>query len=171
MCCFSWILLGFASATFHATQSLWGELLDEGAMILGSWSTCISLHGLHRCTSGVFGFHFYMIYTLLVTVGVSVYIITGCFFIFELTFILSIATSVIIVATRPSRQVFACSESRIFLLQRLCRTQNLIGGISASNATKLGACSALIGNAIWYVDRVCVLNEWDPPLSYDYSLE
>lgn len=140
-------------------------------MVLASWSTCISLRGMYPSTKGFPGVCFYMVYTAGVFIGMSAYLSRGSFPIFEITFILSILTSVILVAINQKHKVGQRTINSLSAFRDAEIAPRGIDTMSASNSALLGAILSLLGYTIWHVDRICVHNAWEPPLTYEYSLQ
>lgn len=169
----SWIILAIGSASFHATQSLWGELLDEIGMMMASYSTCLLLNDMHNLTSGYKACIFYAIYMVLLIAVTGLYIYIENHVFFSTCFILSISVSVVLLCSRfrnegPISYPFewAVSESAMagLVLHRL-------DYLPVSIANLLGCTTLILGMAIWLIDQECVRQDWSPPNSYVYEMQ
>jgi len=145
----SWVLLGVGSFIFHATQTGWGELIDELGMISVSTSTCYSLRGTHFLTTGRFGVYFYSSFFGIVCICMTIYFLSGSHTFFSIVFICSSVVSVALLNTSPSK-----------------------GSIKQSRKLRAGVIFAIVGYGIWHVDQACVHAKWSPSYeSYEWELQ
>lgn len=145
----SWVLLGAGSFVFHATQSGWGELLDELGMISVSASTCYALRDFHPLTTGNIGLLFYVLYFKVIGLCMGLYLVSGSHPFFSIVFIASSLVSVYLMGTAPSKR----SEMQ---------TEKLREGVFY----------ALLGYGIWHIDQACVAGDWLPSYrSYEWELQ
>ena len=145
----SWVFLGFGSFLFHATQTCWGEFLDELGMISVSASTLCALREHHILTTGNIGDLFYFLYFSIMAVCMGLYIVSGSHPFFSFVFIASSLLSVFVLSTGPSE-------------------------MSDIQARKMreGVIYALVGYGIWHIDQVCVSRDWIPSYeAYEWELQ
>ncbi len=133
---FSWILLGFGSFVFHATQTAWAEFIDELGMISASSSMCYALRDLHPLTSGRAGHTFYICFFGCIAMSMLAYLWNGNHSFFAASFICSAVIPSTIMKTIPAISL---------------KTNTLVNN---------GIIYALVAYSIWHIDQVCVSRNW-----------
>jgi hypothetical protein len=152
----AWTCLGFGSALFHASQTFWGEVLDEVGMILVSTSICYALKDIHPLTTSERGKRFYCLYTLLTTFSMTVYVANGNHLFFSICYILNVLTSVIILLTLPIH------DDDVSIYRRIRSKSSGMKNfkLQSKSASRAAVLSALLGYAIWHIDQRCVREGW-----------
>lgn len=160
ICLASWFFLGFGSAAFHATQTGWGELLDEVGMVMSIATTCIALYDVHPLTAGKRGMVFYTSF-MLFTLGSSLAYINLMYHpFFAVCFITSVLVVVLLIATLPvlahrcSRKLYAEDQERdpISLPTEIL---SLLARFPLRASLRLSVVLTLMGYLIWHVDQRC----------------
>ncbi len=143
----TWILLALGSFVFHASQTAFGEFVDEVGMISVSCSMCYALRDKHQVTKGVNGCIFYTLFFGVVFVSMLAYLCCGYHPFFASVFILASLVSVVLLKTMP-----------------------LQGPDSQSNIHK-GIIFAIVGYCIWHIDQLCVSRKWPASnTAYEWEL-
>lgn len=143
----SWTLLALGSFVFHASQTAFGEFVDEVGMISVSCSMCYALRDKHQMTKGVNGCLFYTLFFGVVFVSMLAYICCGYHPFFASVFILTSLVSVALLNTMPLK-VPDC-QSSIYK----------------------GIIYAIVGYCIWHIDQLCVSRKWPAPnTAYEWEL-
>jgi hypothetical protein len=146
--CLSWVLLALGSFIFHASQTAWGELVDELGMMSVSCSMCYALRGRHPVTAGISGLVFYFIFFGVVFASMMIYIMCGYHPFFASVFIITSLVSVILLKTMP--------HSNVEFTQRIHK----------------GVVHAITGYCIWHIDQVCVSRKWSVGhTAYEWELQ
>ena len=174
----AWFCLGFGSASFHATQTSWGELLDELGMILASTSSCFALHDVHPLTTSRRGASFYLFFTIFTIVSSVAYAQAMYHPLFSLSFLVSIVTQVLLVASVPA----SVNEgpNKLYLEDKNLEPQDVaadaasVGSslypLSVRKSIRYAGFLALSGWGVWHVDQMCVHNNWPQPSEHPYEL-
>ncbi len=162
--------LAFGSAIFHATQSLWGEILDEFGMVLTLTSICYLLYGLHPLTSGIPGLIFCCFFTCCQIYMGMAYSCNKYHPFFAASYIASGAFLLSVHFTLPANsleEVVAKLHKDRRMGSKLCQLWN----ISVVTSYRLGVLLTLSGYGIWHFDQRCVLQGVKHMARYPYELE
>jgi hypothetical protein len=162
--------LAAGSATFHATQTGWGEALDEIGMILASCSCCFSLADIHPLTTSRLGASFYIFFAIFIIISSIVYLKLASHSFFSVFFIVSLLIQVFLVASIPV--TVRKYNKNVYFEEELntANDLNLSTPLDIQQWLKLGFLMAIAGYAIWHVDQRCVHQGWRAPSEYAYEL-
>ena len=140
--------VGVGSGLLHATQTWWGEAVDEAGMVLASLAYLFCLKDLHPLTSGRKRFWFYTSVGLIVSIAVGVYLKIFLHGIFATLFGCLIALIAVLFSTSP----VSTKNTKFF--------RNIQVQSNYRKSIKIGIFFALIGFGAWILDQSCVKNKW-----------
>jgi hypothetical protein len=175
VCISSWFFLGFGSAAFHATQSGWGEILDEVGMVVAIGTSCLALQDVHPLTAGRRGAWFYTLFMLFVIGSSLTYINFMSHPLFAICFITSVLVVLLVIASLPVLANRGASKLYIEEPQTqpdcLFRdTKSFWGRFTLRESLRMSVTLALCGYGIWHIDQACVYGEWPSPENTAYEL-
>jgi dihydroceramidase len=157
-CGLSFFVLGFGSALLHATQTLWGELIDEISMLCAMLSLVWCQKSIHPLTSGSRRYLFMTVCTIASVVATAVYIKILYHNFFASVFFCISAISVFVFLSAP-----IYTESEEFIA--MSPTKSKQGQSPAYGIQKyLMVAMVSMGTAFasWLVDQACVRQDWPP---------
>ena len=171
ICFVSWCILGFGSATFHATQTLWGEVFDEVGMVISIAAACLTLYGVHPLTVGRRGAHFYSVFILFITGSSIAYINLQYHPFFAICFMASVTVVILLVSTLPvlADKLYLTNPDDSWK-QTNSKLDPPFLRIPLRASLRLSVALALSGYASWHVDQACVHGEWPAPSEDAYEL-
>ena len=184
LCAFSWFMLGFGSAAFHAFQTIWAELWDEIGMMVAIVSISYSLVDLHPLTTSKRASWFYASLFTFVSTSAIIYIKIMHHPFFAASFMIAAIVPTILLITLPinlnkSAKVFLEVEQRASRSVTMARDEmhkqmnsmSAFGGLTMNRSTWIGISLALLGYAIWHIDQKCVHENWSPADTNFYELD
>jgi len=147
------ILIGIGSALLHATQTWWGELADEFAMLVGALTFLFCMKDLHPLTSGSRRYWFYGLAVAASALVTAVYLMIFVHGLFATLFAAIVGVCISIFATSPLHNALAAAKCRVRSGKR--RTESAHGP-----SFVIGTICSAIGFAAWMVDQSCVRLSW-----------
>lgn len=164
-----WFLLGIGSALFHATQTGWGEFLDEIGMVASVTASCFTLQNVHPLTTSRRGSSFYIVFSAFVLLTSIVYAQLMYHPFFTASFFVTSGIQYLLLATLP----VSANRGKKKLYREVPLSDATIQGIPPSFATsasrslassgRLSFILSVVALAIWHVDQLCVHEAWPIP--------
>jgi hypothetical protein len=174
-CFLSWFLLGFGSASFHATQTLWGEIFDEVAMVVAIAATCLALSDIHPLTAGRRGILFYSGFLFFVCSSSLAYVYLQYHAFFSISFLITATVVILLLSTLPvlanrgPNKVYI-RDSTISSEETNPDWRSSLFALPLRTTLRLAVALSLIAYGLWHFDQACVHSRWETPSDSIYEL-
>lgn len=177
----AWFVLGIGSFLFHATQTVWGELMDELSMNVTVFGFALNMYDLHPFTHGKRSVMYYSILLLVLIGGSFLYIEGMQYEVFKMVYFcgmlimsLTALTMPIVLNTGPKKLYAVLEKGRMEAKPNGKTVIPYEPSLWLPIRTCFGVFTSLstvgLAYGIWLIDQKCVADGWGKYTSVPYEL-